>query len=488
MATNSNFIIKNGLTVGDTPVIAANGAWIGIATNLIGATGPQGATGLTGATGPQGLTGPTGPTGATGLTGSTGPEGPTGPIGPTGATGLQGATGPAGPQGATGVTGPTGPVGSTGIQGATGPIGPTGATGIVAPWIVITSNTNAVANSQYIANTALGSFDLTLPATPSTGAIVAVTDGFDWGANNLVVLRNGSTIEHVADDISLNIKNSLVYFVYSGTTWQVVSTAGPAGATGATGPAGLNGPTGSTGATGVTGPTGPIGPTGPTGPTGATGVTGPTGSIGPTGPTGPTGATGPTGPTGGQGATGVAGPTGPLGPTGPQGATGVTGTGAIKQVVQTVKTDVFTTTNTGFVDITGLSATITPTSASNKILVEIAINLGGTNGTYHCYLRLLRNGSVVTGALGSGGQGGGGSAPNGGNGNGTCIVHKNINDNRDMDVAAMTYLDSPGTTSALTYNMQIAVQLFTFYVNRSGTTDVWNPSGISTITLYEVVA
>jgi hypothetical protein len=238
----------------------------------------------------------------------------------------------------------------------------------------------------------------------------------------------------------------------------------------------------------ISGATGAVGPTGPTGPNGATGITGSTGPTGPGGPTGPVGATGLTG---GQGATGVTGPTGPggpTGPTGPMGATGVTGTGAVKQVVQTVKTNVFSTTNTSFVDITGLSASITPTSATSKILVQIAINLGGTNGTYHCYLRLMKNGSVVTGALGDSGQGGGGSAPDGGKGNGTCIVHKNINDSRDMDVAAMNYLDSPATTSTLTYNMQIAVQLNTFYVNRGGSSDVWNSSGISTITLMEIAA
>jgi len=165
----------------------------------------------------------------------------------------------------------------------------------------------------------------------------------------------------------------------------------------------------------------------------------------------------------------------------------INGSGQVPvQVKQTVKTDVFTTSSTSFVDITGLSVSITPTSASNKILIHVDVNLGGTNGTYHCFLRLMRNGSVITGALGDSGQGGGNDAPNGGKGAGTCMIHKNINDNRDMDVASMMYLDSPGTTSAVTYQLQMAVQGFTFYVNRSGTADVWNPSGISTITLMEI--
>ena len=132
MATSANFVIKNGLTVGTTNVIAANGRWIGVTTNLQGATGPTGPTGpqgATGITGPTGSPGPAGPTGPTGLTGSTGPTGPTGI---QGATGPQGPTGPTGGPGPTGLTGPTGgpgPTGPTGIQGATGPQGPTGPTG-----------------------------------------------------------------------------------------------------------------------------------------------------------------------------------------------------------------------------------------------------------------------------------------------------------------------------------------------------------------------
>ena len=43
--------------------------------------------------------------------------------------------------------------------------------------------------------------------------------------------------------------------------------------------------------------------------------------------------------------------------------------GGIIQVVQSVKTDTFSTSSSSFTDITGLSATITPSSNSNKILV-----------------------------------------------------------------------------------------------------------------------
>ncbi len=138
MASNQDFIVKNGLTIGSSQVIAANGRWVGANTGLFGPQGPQGAQGAQGTQGAQGPAGPTGPQGAQGAQGSAGPTGPqgaqgaqgvTGGTGPTGPQGAQGPTGATGPQGAQGTQGPTGPPGGTGAQGPTGATGPTGAQG-----------------------------------------------------------------------------------------------------------------------------------------------------------------------------------------------------------------------------------------------------------------------------------------------------------------------------------------------------------------------
>jgi len=133
LATNSNFVVKNGLTVGTTNVINSSGAWTGPNSGLVGATGVVGPTGPTGPTGGQGATGVLGPTGPTGPTGATGTLGPTGPTGPTGGQGATGITGPTGPTGPGGPTGPTGPTGATGLTGPTGPTGPQGPTGAGGP-------------------------------------------------------------------------------------------------------------------------------------------------------------------------------------------------------------------------------------------------------------------------------------------------------------------------------------------------------------------
>ena len=230
----------------------------------------------------------------------------------------------------------------------------------------------------------------------------------------------------------------------------------------------------------ISGATGAVGPTGPTGPTGASGPAGPTG---PLGPTGATGLTGPTGPTGGQGATGVTGPTGPLGPTGPSGPTGPTGpTGAtglrgVVQVVQAVKTDTFSTSSTSYTDLTGISVNITPTSASNKILVDVSLNVGMSADTYHGYFQLYRNGSLVPGTTGTSGQ----PQP--------VFIHKNGNNYRDMDPHCMTFLDSPASTSTQTYKIVVKAQTpQSVLINYCQLSDSWTPGGISTITVMEIAA
>jgi hypothetical protein len=91
MAINSNFDIKNGLAVTSANVIASNGVWVGVTTNLIGPTGPSGTNGTTGSTGATGSAGPTGPTGSGGPTGATGATGTTGGVGATGPAGSGGS-------------------------------------------------------------------------------------------------------------------------------------------------------------------------------------------------------------------------------------------------------------------------------------------------------------------------------------------------------------------------------------------------------------
>ncbi len=68
-------------------------------------------------------------------------------------------------------------------------------------------------------------------------------------------------------------------------------------------------------------------------------------------------------------------------------------TGSILQVLSTTKTDTFTTTTSGtFVDITGLSVTITPRSTSSKILIIADTQMSG-NELF--FIQLVRGSTAI---------------------------------------------------------------------------------------------
>ena len=168
------------------------------------------------------------------------------------------------------------------------------------------------------------------------------------------------------------------------------------------------------------------------------------------------------------------------------GATGIdniqAATGAVLQVVSVTKTDTWTYSgSTTFQDITGLAAAITPTSSSSKILVQVNININGSE-RYHG-ARLLR-GSTIIGA--------GDTSSN------RSSVSISSGSNQDeaqnayvMRNSSFSFLDSPSTTSATTYKVQIGnthESNSTVFVNRSenDANAAYGQRGSSTITLMEV--
>ena len=73
--------------------------------------------------------------------------------------------------------------------------------------------------------------------------------------------------------------------------------------------------------------------------------------------------------------------------------------GKVLQVVQTVKTDTTSTTSASFVDISGMSRSISFTSG-NKVLVEFSASIGSRYG-YPAFFQLHTNNGVVSGAIGN---------------------------------------------------------------------------------------
>ena len=93
---------------------------------------------------------------------------------------------------------------------------------------VVNSNTNAAAEGFYFTDSSSGPFNITLPTLPDAGDVIKLA-GKSWSLNSVTVLRNGNTIEGLAQDLELDIEDSTVEFIYDGSTWQVftnvISTA-----------------------------------------------------------------------------------------------------------------------------------------------------------------------------------------------------------------------------------------------------------------------
>jgi len=153
------------------------------------------------------------------------------------------------------------------------------------------------------------------------------------------------------------------------------------------------------------------------------------------------------------------------------------GGGKVLQVVSATKTDTATTSSTTYGDITGLSVSITPSSASSKIYVVFSVSAGNSNGSAN--YRLVRN----TTALAIGDASGSRTQ---------STISSQAGTTNRMEGLGSNYLDSPSTTSATTYKVQWRVQNSgtNIYLNRSSS-DADNeshPRGSSTITVMEIGA
>jgi hypothetical protein len=112
-------------------------------------------------------------------------------------------------------------------------------------------------------------------------------------------------------------------------------------------------------------------------------------------------------------------------------------------VVSAAPTAAFSTTSASFVDITSLNVSITPTSATSKILVILQVGQIRKNANGSAQIRIVRDGSAIYDV-------GRSETPSGQQGSGSTLV----------------FLDSPATASAVAYKGQAA-----------------NPGGENTVTM-----
>jgi hypothetical protein len=137
------------------------------------------------------------------------------------------------------------------------------------------------------------------------------------------------------------------------------------------------------------------------------------------------------------------------------------GGGKVLQVVNFTLTTTAGATTTTFVD-TGLTATITPSSATSKVLIFANIDIQKDNVNGSAGTRLLRASTVIA----------------------TMTTQAGFTNNADFNnigTSGITYLDEPATTSATTYKVQVNAGTGNSIGINSG-------GGRSSITLMEIGA
>lgn len=159
----------------------------------------------------------------------------------------------------------------------------------------------------------------------------------------------------------------------------------------------------------------------------------------------------------------------------------------IVQVIATTKTDTFSASiaSGGNSAVTGLTATITPTSTSSKILIFANVNGqrdgSGGSSVYDLLVAPTRGGTIISGAIGNVA----GNRLRVSASNRTAVDYAMAN-------VSFSYLDSPASTSSLTYGINVlnsnSSTTATIYVNRSvaDVDSVGYSRAISSIILMEV--
>ena len=152
--------------------------------------------------------------------------------------------------------------------------------------------------------------------------------------------------------------------------------------------------------------------------------------------------------------------------------------GHVIQVVSSTMTSTASATGLDVVD-SGLAATITPTSTTSKIYINGYITLGTSSFFVYCYL--VRGSTQIFK---------GDSASNRPTPTVANTQHMTGNDIYNFEAVPFQFLDSPSTTSATTYKIQIRhYTTGTWYVNRTHAdrdNAGYEPRGTSVITLTEI--
>jgi hypothetical protein len=127
--------------------------------------------------------------------------------------------------------------------------------------------------------------------------------------------------------------------------------------------------------------------------------------------------------------------------------TGLPNSAVPTNIVQSIKTNIFSTNHFDWLTVPGLEVTITPSSTTSKILVQVMVSCAAGLGGWSGYIRLCRNNVHIFIADGEDLR-----IP-------ATVVCNTTGNDRSILSSPIIYLDSPATTSATTY----CIQGFTLY-------------------------
>lgn len=148
----------------------------------------------------------------------------------------------------------------------------------------------------------------------------------------------------------------------------------------------------------------------------------------------------------------------------------------ILQTVSAFKSDTSSSSSLTFADVTGLSVSITPSTTSSKILVLPNVQWGAQTAT-NIYLKLFRDATEIAQGDTAGSRT-------------RLFAHARGADQFDGGTLSTSFLDSPATTSAVTYKVQFASFAAASFVYVNRTHDDGNvaarPRMGSTITVMEI--
>ena len=156
------------------------------------------------------------------------------------------------------------------------------------------------------------------------------------------------------------------------------------------------------------------------------------------------------------------------------------GLGKILQVQSTTKTDHFSTTSSSLTEVTGLNVSITPSASTSKIYLNIDVSVGGA--TAYVGFNIKRDSTLIAVT----------TAVDGNDNRHQGTFGQGIFQNARMNSTGFNFLDTPNTTSAITYKIFV-ISLYNsqpLNINRTyhTTNNAFDQGGCSTITAFEVAA